>query len=95
VSDQEFVLGLVALTGAFALAVGAGYLIHAWLKSRASARVAPDRMLSLQEQIAQLQNSVDSISIEVERISEAQRFTTSLLAERPDMARLERGEERR
>jgi hypothetical protein len=52
-------------------------------------------MLSLQEQIAQLQNSVDSISIEVERISEAQRFTTSLLAERPDMARLERGEERR
>ena len=32
--------------------------------------------------IARLQSSVDAISIEVERISEGQRFTTKLLSER-------------
>ena len=36
----------------------------------------------LQEQIAQLQQSVDSIAIEVERIAEAQRFMARLESER-------------
>jgi hypothetical protein len=36
----------------------------------------------LQGQIAQLQQSVDSIAIEVERIAEAQRFMARLESER-------------
>lgn len=35
----------------------------------------------MDEQIAQLQQSVDAIAVEVERIAEAQRFSTRLLAE--------------
>lgn len=34
------------------------------------------------EQLAQLQQSVDAIALEVERIAEAQRFSAKLLAER-------------
>jgi hypothetical protein len=47
------------------------------------------------EAIARLQSSVDAISIEVERISEGQRFTTRLLNERvaqPSSVPAERGE---
>ena len=36
------------------------------------------------DRLEHLQQSVDSIAIEVERIAEAQRFTTKLLAERAE-----------
>jgi len=34
-----------------------------------------------EEQLAQLQQSVDAIAVEIERIAEAQRFSTRLLAD--------------
>lgn len=40
--------------------------------------------------LEQLQQSVDSIAIEVERITEAQRFTAKLMAERAEEPRLPR-----
>lgn len=43
-------------------------------------KAAPDAMTA--ERLARIEAAVDSIAIEVERISEAQRFTTKLLAER-------------
>jgi cell division protein FtsB len=43
-------------------------------------KLAPSE--DLQAQLAQLQQSVDSIAIEVERIAEAQRFVARLEAER-------------
>ncbi len=46
---------------------------------------APDiaaRFDDLSERLARLDTAVDSVAIEIERISEAQRFTSKLLAER-------------
>jgi cell division protein FtsB len=43
-------------------------------------KLAPSE--DLQAQLAQLQQSIDSIAIEVERIAEAQRFVARLEAER-------------
>lgn len=40
--------------------------------------------------LEQLQQSVDAIAVEVERIAEAQRFSTKLLAERVDTSTLKR-----
>ena len=40
--------------------------------------------------LEQLQQSVDSIAIEVERIAEAQRFTAKLAAERSETPKLQR-----
>ena len=41
-------------------------------------------------QLEQLQQSVDAIAVEVERIAEAQRFSAKLLAERADPALISR-----
>ena len=38
------------------------------------------------ERLTRLENSVDTIAVEVERISESQRYLTKLLAERSDTA---------
>jgi hypothetical protein len=47
-----------------------------------SARKQPRSLPADDRRIEQLQQSVDAIAVEVERIAEAQRFTTKLLAER-------------
>ncbi len=44
--------------------------------------IAPAIAPELSAQIARMEQAIDSIAIEVERISEGQRFTTKLLAER-------------
>jgi hypothetical protein len=46
-------------------------------------------------QMEQLQQSVDAIAVEVERIAEAQRFSAKLLAERGDnsLTTMRRGRE--
>ena len=41
-------------------------------------------------QLEQLQQSVDAIAVEVERIAEAQRFSAKLLAERTEASQLNR-----
>jgi len=45
-------------------------------------QIAPAVPPDLATQIERLEHAIDSIAIEVERISEGQRFTTKLLAER-------------
>lgn len=45
------------------------------------------------ERLARIEAAVESIAIEVERISEAQRFTTKLLSERSSAATLPRREQ--
>ena len=60
-------------------------LIRVWYNSRTQKlRQGPsdDALRHLSAQIEQLQGSMDAVSIEVERISEGQRFTTKLLSER-------------
>jgi hypothetical protein len=44
--------------------------------------IAPAITPELAAQIGRMEQAIDSIAIEVERISEGQRFTTKLLAER-------------
>jgi hypothetical protein len=57
-----------------------------WVRAREQAiRAALDRSRQLEEtspDIQHLVHAVDSIAVEVERISEGQRFTTQLLSER-------------
>jgi len=47
-------------------------------------------MLGVQERFDQLQQSVDAIAVEVERIAEAQRFSAKLLAERSETSTVPR-----
>ena len=43
-------------------------------------------LVKIEERLGRLEAGVDAIAVEVERISEGQRFTTKLLAERSGMA---------
>ena len=66
--------------GVIAAACGIGVVTYRSVKRIDNPRRAPSA--ELQEQIVQLQQSVDSIAIEVERIAEAQRFMARRESER-------------
>ena len=74
-----FVAGITAM-GCFT-----GIMIT-WIKWRAGRKAAAPELKSLIEQvidrIGRLETAIDTMAVEVERISEAQRFTSRVLAER-------------
>ena len=67
----------LALLGAFAT----------WRLSTRRAPVVPTDAVLSDPRLEALQQSVDAVALEVERIGEAQRFHTKLQAERNDSAR--------
>jgi hypothetical protein len=55
-------------------------------------RAADSKQLEeISERLARLEQSVDAIAIEAERISEGQRFTTKLLSDRDPAQKVARG----
>src|SRR5215472_9822406 len=54
----------------------------AWSKRLAARPHEPDRLPDVNARLERMEHAIDSIAVEVERISEGQRFTTKLLAER-------------
>jgi hypothetical protein len=60
-----------------------------WPIARAMARkmdreaLPPKVPLEISSRLERMEQAIDSIAVEVERISEGQRFTTKLLSERP------------
>ena len=72
----------VASLGAIYVGVRWG-LAGAKVRERGGSRLDDSRL-------EQLQQSVDSIAIEVERIAESQRFVTKLMAERAEVPKLPR-----
>lgn len=57
-------------------------LARRWDRDAAAPKIPPEVMARLER----IEQAVDSIAVEVERISEGQRFTTKLLAERSNGA---------
>ena len=80
------VLQIIALVSGIAIVgVGSYASIKAtnriWGKDK---HASPRELDDMRQRLEQLQQSMDSVAVEVERISEGQRFTTKLLAERPE-----------
>ena len=77
-------LSLVGIVGAIA---------NAWIKTReARASGGSSRELrEIAERLSRLEQGMDAVALEVERISEGQRFTSRLLAERGEAERIARG----
>jgi hypothetical protein len=59
-------------------------LARAYARKVSNQSVPPAIPPEVQQRLEQLQQSMDSVAVEVERISEGQRFTTKLLAERTE-----------
>jgi hypothetical protein len=78
----------LVLSPAGLLALGTGFF-GAWFASRRAGRQASLQQQTARldpEQLTMVMQALDSICVEVERISEAQRFTSRILAERPGTA---------
>jgi len=54
----------------------------AYLKARGMRSSEPACLRAVEDRLARIEQAVDAIAVEVEPISEGQRFTTKLLAER-------------
>ncbi len=57
-------------------------IVRAWVRRQERTPVLPPPDPARDERLARIEHAVESIAIEVERISEGQRFVTRLLAER-------------
>ena len=75
---------IIAISMFASLAYSVKAIAAAVVQSRLNDR-RPDRELgSSDERLARIEQAVDAIALEVERISEGQRFTTKLLSERTE-----------
>ena len=79
--NPELWVPAVTTVAIVAIVAGTSYrLIKMWLQR--SGRISnPEDLREIRDGLGQLQQAVDAIAIEVERLSEGQRFTTKLLAE--------------
>jgi hypothetical protein len=89
---REHYILLFGIAGSFAAVVG---FVAAWagaqFGARRAARDAAEQVLTtvnlgLDRNLAALTQAVDVIALEVERLSEGQRFTARLLTERPALS---------
>jgi hypothetical protein len=83
------VLGLCATVAISVVSIGRAYVSSIEAR-RKTAR--PDLSPDVQDRMTRIEQAVDAIALEVERMSEGQRFTTRLLAERfGDQVRVDGG----
>jgi hypothetical protein len=73
-------------TGVFVLMIPIVFALARRIWVRSSPRVQPAIDLESSPRLQRLEEAIESIAIEVERIGEAQRFATKLLTERPEPA---------
>jgi hypothetical protein len=78
---QETALGLMGLIAAMVILGPLVRMIARRVNRNTEIKAAGEHSQMLQQQLLQLQQSVDAMSLEVERISEAQRFQSKLLHE--------------
>jgi hypothetical protein len=84
---EKQILELIFQFAAMMVVVGCGTgIIITYLKRRSKQPLPTTeltaRLDEIVDRLARLENAVDSTAVEVERISEAQRFTARVLAER-------------
>ena len=72
-------LGVCATVAITVVAIGHAYVQSLQVRKKAW---QPDLSPDVQDRMSRIEQAVDTIAIEVERMSEGQRFTTKLLAER-------------
>jgi archaellum component FlaC len=78
--DGRMVVTIVAISSSVAIMGTIAWAYIERLKIRQGAN--PKQLGSIDERLARMENAIDAMSLEVERISEGQRFTTKLLTDR-------------
>jgi hypothetical protein len=95
VSDNELAAFITfAITGCVTISAVAGSFFRYLGVKRQTQTLPKGTTAATDERLARIEQAIDAMAIEVERISEGQRFVTKLLADRtaseraPDAARL-------
>ncbi len=78
--------GVMAVITASVLSMTAGVVWVIRTGRRARPGHGDDELLALRARVAQLEQAVDVVAVEVERVGEAQRFTERLIAPAPARA---------
>ena len=73
-----------------------GWMLKTWLSHREKMKelsMTTERLETSDQRLARVENAVESIAVEVERISEGQRYDTKLLNERtqPELSAVRAG----
>jgi hypothetical protein len=79
----EIIVPLGGMTMVVAIVVGRPF-VNAWAKKLENESRRPALPPEVASRLERMEQSIDAIAVEVERISEGQRFTTKLLAETKD-----------
>lgn len=79
----EALTAITAILGGCVTAVTVVYLIaKATIRSRQVAELPEGSVARLEQRLERMEQAIDAIAVEMERVSEGQRFTTRLLSER-------------
>ena len=78
--EGRMVVTIVAISSSVAImgTIAWAYVERLKLRQGANAK----QLGSIDDRLARMENAIDAMSVEVERISEGQRFTTKLLSDR-------------
>lgn len=79
---MDIIANDIAIAVIFAIS---GWMLKAWLSHKEKMRglsISTATMASSDQRLARVEQAVESIAIEIERVSEGQRFVTNLLSER-------------
>ena len=91
--DEDIVVPIAFFLTAIVLAIGIPLvrgIVRRWDRKGAAPEVAPDTAARLER----IEQAIDAMSIEVERIAEGQRFVTRLMTDRAERVALPlRGDE--
>ncbi len=87
--NEDIVVPIAGMIMIITLALGVPYvrgLVKRWEKEAESPRAPAD----VTGRLERIEQAIEAVAVEVERISEGQRFTTKLLAEKVDPLRVDR-----
>jgi hypothetical protein len=79
--DEDIVIPLAGMVMVIVIVIGFP-LVRAWVKRIEQGASSPKRSLESDRRLERMEQAIDAMAVEVERISESQRFMTRLLSER-------------
>src|SRR5215212_6714833 len=83
--DRHLIIPLAGMLMIVTMSLGIP-LVRAWTRRWEREGLAPRDSSDVRNRLERIENAIETMAVEVERISEGQRFTTKLLADRADGA---------
>jgi hypothetical protein len=87
--DRHLIIPLAGMVMIVTISLGVP-LVVAWTRRWSREGREPRVSSDVTQRLERIENAIETMAVEVERISEGQRFTTKLLAERADQVAGER-----